>query len=592
MNLGFGLGLAPALRPLAITAPSLPAATFTASQLPSSKRIYQRSTNTGGSQGKGAGTIPVSVNVTQVGTPRFRIRSSDGTTILQAATALAPFTATGAQTLNVPVDARLGWFYIDLSGDGTTWMNGTVQVGMGALLLLSGQSLACRMLVAASDNISMTAAGVTPDPNSTTYVIPGDGNNQATTAAWRPWDANTAGNVGGEVINSAGGAQLAKSMIAQLGVNVGIVGKPAGGTPIVYHTMAQTNGPLICQIIQDVGGFELAFLMIGHSNAQSLTTGGIGARDFKGGLSAFFQMITAANSRSTSYRSVVWAIPNETSGSWGTTQQQNEVRRAMYEFARSTTASALMTSCRYVNSYSLTLSADGTHEGQAGAIQIANAVSTAFSTGTDSPAGDDTLTPTPNSVGTPTSTTFGTAGKFQTACLDGGYVVTQYPYPQGGVGSVGFWYRGTPAGNSVAFSWGNQYLQEAGGRWKWNNSGTETTATTGPLTGTDSTTWHYLSIDRVFADPNGSGGRLQVFQDGVMILNLAAAQAGTAAVAGSSAIRTFSGSLGNFGINVPVSDWRGYSKAMGNYVPTTALTGAEPFLFVGFPLNGNSTSVA
>jgi hypothetical protein len=580
---------------VAVTVSAAVTTAFTMSQLTSPKRVYQRTTATGGGQSKGTGSIAIPVNVTSVGVPYFRTRASDGTTVSQASTALATFTATGAQTLNITgVDARLGWFYLDLSVDGSTWQNGTVLVGMGGIILIAGQSLASRMLVGASDTISMTTAGVTPDANTSTYVIPGDGTNLATTAAWRSWDATTGGDVGGNVINSAGGAQMTKTLVSQLGVNVAIIGHPLGGTNIDTHTMAGSNGTSIRQIIQDCGGFEMSFLMIGHSNAQALTTGGVGARDFMGGLSAHFQMLTAANPLGTNYRGVVWAIPNETSGgTWGTLAQQNEVRRAMLDFSRSTTASALMTTCRYVNNYSITLAADGTHETQAGAIQIANVVTTAFSSGVEAPATDSSLTATPVSTGTATSATYGTAGKFQAASLDGGYVITQSPFASAGIATVGFWYKGTPANSSVPFSWGNEYVQHNSGRWTWHQaSGTETTASTGPTTGTDSTTWHYVSVDRVYAAPDGSGGSLTIYQDGVAVLSLGIGALNNASADATGAIRTFGGSPGGFLLGVPVSDWRGYSKAMGTYVPTAALSATEPFLFVGFPLNGNATAVA
>jgi len=594
----FGLSLSPALVPFGIAAPvQPPAATsaFTMTQLADSKRVYQRDTATGGGQAKGTGSIPIPVTVTALGTPQFRIRASDGTTILQDATTLPAFTALGAQTLSVTgVDARLGWFFVDL-GDGATWQLGTTLVGMGALIIINGQSLVSRMLTAASDNISMTAAGVTPDPNTSVYALPGDGTGAQTVLAWKSWDATTASS-GGATPNSAGGAAMAKTLVSQLGVNVGTIGRPLGGTPIYDHTMPGPNGMNIRNLILATGGFELAFLMIGHSNSAGLAgylTDAMGARDFKGQLSAHFQLLTAANPRGSNYRSVVWAIPNCDPSSWGSDARKNMIRRAMYEFATSPTASALMTSCKYVNNYSITMSGDNIHENQAGSIQIANVVTTAFSTGLDAPAGDQALTPTPISTGTATNATYTTAGKFTAASLDGGYVITSSPYAGGGVASVGFWYRGTPAANSVAFSWGNQYLQVNGTRWKWHETnGTETTASTGPVIGTDTTTWHYLSIDRVPASPDGSGGYLRVYQDGVMILNLPAASAGTSTYQSDSAIRTFSGSAGGFMMNIPISEWRGYTKAMGNTVPTAALSASDPFLFIAFPLNGNATTLA
>jgi hypothetical protein len=593
------LGMSPATaRQLSVAiggggTPPVAGAAFTMTQLADQNRIYQRTTDTGGGQGKGTGSIAVPVNVTNLGAPFFRIRASDGTTILQASTALPAFTTTGAQTLTVPgVDARLGWFYLDLSADGTTWQSGTTLVGMGANIIVSGQSLASRMLTS-TDSVSMASVGVTPDPNTSTYVLPGDGGTPQTVLAWRLWDGTSV--VGsGQAINSAGGAQMAKTLVAQLGVNVGTIGHPVGGTPIVTHTMAGSNGASIRQIIQDAGGFEYSFLMIGHTNAQGLTTGGIGARDFKGTLSVFFQTIAAANPRGTNFKSVVWAIPNIVSASFGTETQRNEIRRAMYEFARSPTMAALTTASRYVNSYSITLSGDNVHQGQAGAVQIANIVTTAWISGADATAGDDTLTATPLSPGTPTNATYSTAGKFQAAALNGGYVVVGAVNALGGVSSTGFWYQGTPANGSVAISYGNSYLIAAGGRWRWHAAtGTDTTPSTGPLIGTDSTTWHYVGMDLVPNPIDGSAARVLVHQDGVVLHDLTTPLVGPNSVQTPGAIRTYGGSPANaaFNMGVPVSDWRTYTKAMGVYVPTAALTANEPFLFQAFPLNGDGTAV-
>ena len=115
--------------------PPAPPTAFTMTQLAAANRIYQRDTTSGGGQGKGQGAVPVTLNVTRGGPLYARCRSAaDGTTIVQAPwIAMVLVTGAGGRTI-AGVDARLGWFYLDLSGDGTTWSLGTTPIGMGALI--------------------------------------------------------------------------------------------------------------------------------------------------------------------------------------------------------------------------------------------------------------------------------------------------------------------------------------------------------------------------------------------------------------------------------------------------------------------------
>jgi hypothetical protein len=86
--------------------------------------------------------------VTVAGTIHARC-SSGGVTRgdMQAEFVSTTIAATGAQTVQVSgVDARLGWFYLDILDSSGTWQNGTVLIGMGDLTLASGQSLAGRLL--------------------------------------------------------------------------------------------------------------------------------------------------------------------------------------------------------------------------------------------------------------------------------------------------------------------------------------------------------------------------------------------------------------------------------------------------------------
>ncbi|MGF7168720.1 hypothetical protein FHS91_000375 [Sphingobium xanthum] len=62
-----------------------PSAGFTMTQFAAheAKRIYQRATTTGGGQGKGQGVIRIALTGASAGTVGARIRSDDGSTILQ-----------------------------------------------------------------------------------------------------------------------------------------------------------------------------------------------------------------------------------------------------------------------------------------------------------------------------------------------------------------------------------------------------------------------------------------------------------------------------------------------------------------------------
>lgn len=195
MRLGYTLGVNGMIHHIAAMAAATgaaPPATFTMTQLALANRVYQRDTVTGGGQGFGSGAVVVILNVTGAGKIYARRRSAaDGVTILQApwlAVANSPV-ANGA--VQIPgVDADNAYSYLDLSGDGVTWSNGTTPIRVAPLILIWGQSMAQSLFIKRSTN---TIASVGTVIQTNNYVFPSiDTGTNASPTAWAlPSDAGT-----------------------------------------------------------------------------------------------------------------------------------------------------------------------------------------------------------------------------------------------------------------------------------------------------------------------------------------------------------------------------------------------------------------
>lgn len=253
-----------------ITAVAAATATFAMAQLGASRRIYQRSTKTGGGASKGQGLIAVTISSASAGTINARCRSIDGAnTILQPEWQAATI-ANGATTATIAgVDARLGWFFLDLKDSSGSWKLGTVPVGMGRLIAVAGQSLMVCMLSRYVDNAtSIATAGASINDNGRVLAS----NDSTTTASgWQQFvdQANAAG-----VHNSAGGAELLDRQIARFGVNCGLIGNAKGGSDIGSWQSGQTNFTELARVIALAGGaFEAGWWFQGHTPTISPTDG-------------------------------------------------------------------------------------------------------------------------------------------------------------------------------------------------------------------------------------------------------------------------------------------------------------------------------
>lgn len=357
MGIGIGIGLGLNLAGRRPGAPPVTPATFTMTQLATPNRVYQRLTTTGGGQSKGAGVVSVTLNVTTGGAIRARARSAaDGTTILQAPFVAVTNATAGTGPVAIPgIDARLGWFYLDLSGDGVTWTNGTTPIGMGRLVAVAGQSLMVRLLNTSpgsnpTDTTSIAAAGATVTDNGRVLAT-GDGSGSLTT--WtKPAD--------GTPTNSAGVSQFLTLQTAAFGVNVGVVGNAVGGTAIAqWQPGGQYFTDLATALTNAGGAIEDFIFLLGHSDAQY---GATGYDAFRTGLRGFFAGVTATLSRT--YRVFLSTIPNIDSTNYGSPDQRNVVRGAGADEAKAQGWTVM--SIR-----DLQMVSDGIHQTQVGALQTA-----------------------------------------------------------------------------------------------------------------------------------------------------------------------------------------------------------------------------
>lgn len=354
MRLGLGLSITGRR---GAAAEAVATATATMAQIPTidARRVYQRTTTTGGGQGKGQGTIPLTISSASAGTVYARCRAADGTTILQAPWQLSNIT-NGQTTMNVSgVDARLGWFYLDIL-TAAGWQNGTTLVGMGRIIGFGGQSLILRMFgrqdgetatysslgINVEQNCSVMAGypGFTPfAPATQPWMLPGDG-------------------VDNVSINSVGIGRMLGLQVAMFGVNCAAFSYSAGGTYLNTFLTGQANWTAISGYISRIGGaFESIVWGQGHSDADS----NVSEVGFMSGLDVLFAQLTAANSRS--YSKYVWTLPNSSGPNWGSPKARAKIRAGAMAWCNANAAT-------YVHMYDIP-QVDNIHQSQAGAAIMA-----------------------------------------------------------------------------------------------------------------------------------------------------------------------------------------------------------------------------
>lgn len=345
-------------------------AAFTLTQFPTydERRIYQRTTLSGGATGKGEGTIRVPISsATAAGTIGARIRSEDGETILQSPWSAGEIAASASFIDVNGIDARLGWFFIDLQGADGAWQLGTVKIGMGALYGFAGQSLMTRMFGRVSDGATFASLGVTADSNSAVCARFDDAPGYMPAAATMPWSA-PADVANGAGPNSVGVGEFLNRMIALTGVNCGAIGYSQSGSGIESFYAGQQNWTRLTESLARAGGaFEGFVWGQGHSNSAP----GLPPAAYGVALTSLFGQLSAENGFE-GYGRYIWTVPAYHSQDWGTPWQVSRIRQAAQDWCAANGAT-------YVHMDDVTL-IDGVHEGQAGARTMARHMARAMRT--------------------------------------------------------------------------------------------------------------------------------------------------------------------------------------------------------------------
>lgn len=341
-------------------APAAPS-TFTMTQLASARRIYQRSTTTGGA-GNGAGSIAVTVNVTVAGNVYARVRDADGSTILQASWLAIANIAQGATVATIPnVNARAAWFFLDLSSDGVTWKLGTTLVGMGRVIGLSGQSQAVRTLgYMAPATQTITQLGLGIPAFGAVYARYTDGARTVNTPAWALVASSSN-------YDSAFLAEFLNNEISNSGVNCAVVGHAVGSTKVADWAVAGANYNDLVAVLDAVGGFEAFYWHLGGTDAQDGTT----YADFKSGVEAIFTGLESHNAvLGGAFARVMTATATRLLNGDTTANVQN-IRRAMKD------AAAGMTLGFYSEPHDVIVG-DNVHQTELGNVRLARATHRAF----------------------------------------------------------------------------------------------------------------------------------------------------------------------------------------------------------------------
>lgn len=338
--------------------PAAPTAAFTMAQLSAANRIYQRATSTGGDFGKGAGAIDVTIASATAGTFHARLSSGGATRGDIKGAWEAGSVAGGATSAIVSgVPAGPDDFYLDLGisdgSGGTTWLNGTVLVGMGAVAMSFGQSLQLDMFAKLHDtgsSIASTGAVINPK-GRVRFQMPGD---PAT-----GWVLPTEAANGARVINSAGIAEYLDLMVRRLGVVCGMIGYAQGSTAITNWIPGGANHTaLIGNLSAGGGAFEEAIWWQGHSDAANI----MAYHTYYGHLDTLFTDI--ATRSSVPFTKVLSAIPNVNSASWGDFKARANIRTAQERWAQANSGV-------YVTMSDLAMNADMVHQNQIGARRAA-----------------------------------------------------------------------------------------------------------------------------------------------------------------------------------------------------------------------------
>ncbi|API58288.1 hypothetical protein BSL82_02350 [Tardibacter chloracetimidivorans] len=345
-----------------LTVTDYASATLIMPQLPD-LRIFQRSTKTGGANGKGTGTVPVpvTVNAPITSSVKYRLRDAEtgGNPVVQDWTvAHSGALSVGAATISCPdVPAGTGWYYLDLMPDDDTGqiVLGTSRIMVGRIISLQGQSQAARqfgkMPAYTGTNASL---GVTISPYCSIYARCGETGISVASPAWEaPADG---GNWG-----STFASEFLRRQVAASGVNCAMTGHSQGSTATGDWLPDTTLNNQLRGVWDAVGGFETWMIHQGGNDAGD----GVSQATFESNLDAIVADAAAHNAvLGAAFDTIVCAMGTRTSGAAGTIAQIHEIRRAGRNWAT-------VNGGQYVEPHDVTLE-DAVHQGQPGNITLAH----------------------------------------------------------------------------------------------------------------------------------------------------------------------------------------------------------------------------
>jgi hypothetical protein len=339
-------------------------ATFAIGAQPLAGRIYQRSTRSGGGPGKGAGTIRHPITVTGAGAIYARILASDGVTVLQTIGLVSANVLTSATFIDIPgVDAAARDIRISLSGDGATWQNDTVNIAMGRLLAIHGQSMLVRWLNAFTDVTTLATLGITPTPYGrifATWSESGHGTYQPAIGSMS-WQAPADGGN----FTSAGVASCLNYEVAASGVAVGVIGHAVGATDSAYWSVGGAGNTQFRAVTAAAGGaWEADLYFQGHSDSVLAKT----SSQFQTALTNIFGDVDSRNSFS-GYEKYVATYVWLSSLSWGGRAEVYAIRKGAYDWAAANSATYI--SCDDVKTN------EGVHPGQLGSVTVSQHIARA-----------------------------------------------------------------------------------------------------------------------------------------------------------------------------------------------------------------------
>jgi hypothetical protein len=343
-NAAYGGGTATPVDSAQVTATAPAGVTVTITTQLDANRIIQRTSTTGGGQGKGQASVPMALSFTGTQPIYCRRRSTDGTTILQAPWLANASATTGTVTLSGidvpainaagtgPVNTGDGWFFLDVAtASGGPWTNGTSQVTAGRLVMISGQSLAVRMICHQEDTTNTNASlGITISPYASLLYTYNEARAYLPTISTMPWAPPAdGGNYDGTFA-----AEFTRRQIQQFRCPTGIIGHARGAQPLRVFLVTTGNSgaeatTYLAPVIARAGGaFESCIWYQGHTEA----TYGTPAGGYATALGQLFTYFASLNSLG-SFTKYVGTIPNINASNWGTPFARRWIRQGAEQWA-------------------------------------------------------------------------------------------------------------------------------------------------------------------------------------------------------------------------------------------------------------------